>query len=158
MFALRAIALSSVQHAAEEEELCCNVLQCVAACCSVLQCVAVCCSVLQYILTKSNCSLECASSLQHFATLYYTLQHTTTRTQSNCLVKCAACNTLQHTVTHCNTLQHTAKLCNTLQHTATHCNTLQHTATRTQSNCLVKCAACGRRGGAKFYCSNRSGE
>ena len=38
-------------------DMCCSVLQCVAACCSVLQCVAVCCSVLQ-------CVAACCSVLQ----------------------------------------------------------------------------------------------
>ena len=36
--------------------VCCSVLQCVAVCCSVLQCVAVCCSVLQRV---AECVAEC---------------------------------------------------------------------------------------------------
>ena len=49
------------------------------------------------------------------ATHCNTLQHTATNY-----------NTLYHTTTHCTTLPHTAPHYPTLQHNATHCNTLQH--------------------------------
>ena len=42
------VALMSVVSA-QEQCVCCSVLQCVAVCCSVLQCVAVCCRVLQCV-------------------------------------------------------------------------------------------------------------
>ena len=69
------------------------------------------------VLETCLCSTSC-NMLQHAATHYNVLQHTTTY-----------CNTLQHAATHYTTLHHTATYCNVLQHTTPHCIILQHIAT-----------------------------
>ena len=57
------------------DEVCCNVLQCVAVCCSVLQCVAECCSVLQCVaLRVFTVAGRCCSVLQCVAVCCSVLQ------------------------------------------------------------------------------------
>ena len=77
------------------EQVCCRVLQCVAACCSLLQCVAVCCSALQCVAQRI-CPYRIW--MGHFA-----YQGVTTRVKASCQVwnyqeyQCAAvcCSVLQ---------------------------------------------------------------
>ena len=135
-------------------------------CCHVLQCVAAHCNTLQHMATHDNtCRTSCrtcsrmhapqhnashGNTRQHTATHSNTLSSTRTIPQRHTLwmhfLGWTHSNNLQHTATH-HLLQdpylstthfddilyflkgeHTASHCNTLQHTATLCNTLQHTA------------------------------
>jgi len=84
---------------------------------------AVCCI---YIATR-RIATHVLSCVQHAATRWTTLQHTS---YALCVLCVTRCNMLQHAAIYCKTLQHTATHIACLVLCATRCNTLQHAATR----------------------------
>jgi len=102
-------------------QLCCGVLQHVAACCSALWCVAACCSVLQCVLQHHvvSCDTGCILTTWNFC--------------CDVLQRAAVCcSVLQCAAVFCSVLQCFAVFCSVLQCFAVFCNVLQ---------CVAVCVA-----------------
>jgi len=124
-------------------QVCCSVLQRVAACCSVLQRVVACCSMLQLVAA-------CCNVMQCVAACRSVFWRAIARC---CVMQCVAvcCSVVQCVAVCCKSFalnlelkQGVSRCVHTATTAATHCNALQHTATTAATNATdcVKCLHC----------------